>query len=234
MLLSTEWGQSKQASWTDWHGVTSRQTNIVGSTLRLLQISRVCVGIALYQKPLPVACFYHDTDALRLVSGDCVNGLCHGPKCFNNVASAEFNCLRFEFISERSQSDSSGFWQSRNVSQKFQLCPKCDGQELQCNLSQTRMTFRPSTEICKINYRRLADTSRNHSFAAVKPFRPCVAFHLRWPLSTSRQRYMELRMTFKPRHPDIYPTVSLLSYLLYLLSHKPQIQDGHGKKSDGL
>jgi len=51
--------------------------------------------------------------------------------------------------------------------------------EVQCNLSQTRVTFRPSTEICKINYRRLADTSRNHSFAAVKPVRLCAAFHLR-------------------------------------------------------
>ena len=30
------------------------------------------------------------------------------------------------------------------------------------------MTFRSSTEICKINYRRLADTSRNHSFVAVR------------------------------------------------------------------
>lgn len=106
--------------------------------------------------------------------------------------------------------------------------------EVQCNLSQTRVAFRPSTEICKINYRRLADTSTNHSFAAVKPFRLCAAFHLRWPLSTSRQRYMARRMTFKPRHPDIYPTVSLLSYLLYFLSDKPQIQHGHGKKSDGL
>ena len=55
-----------------------------------------------------------------------MNGLCHDPKCFNNVASAEFNCLRFELISERSQSDSSGFCQSRNISQKFQSCPKSD------------------------------------------------------------------------------------------------------------
>ena len=53
-----------------------------------------------------------------------MNGRCHDTKCFNNVASAEFNCPRFELISERSQSDSSAFCQSRNVSQKLLLWPK--------------------------------------------------------------------------------------------------------------
>ena len=165
------------------------------------------------------------------MSGVRVNGLCHDPKCFNNVASSEFNCLRFELNSERSQSDSSGFCQTSYVAWSSSGVRRLMCLELQWNLSQTRMTFRPSTEICKINYGRLADTSRNHSFAAVKPFRLCAAFHLRRPLSTSRHRYMASRMTFKPRHPDIYPTVSLLSYLLYRLSDKPH---GHGKKSDGL
>ena len=202
MLLSSEWRQFKQASWTDLHGVTCRQTNIVGSTAEsAADLTCLCVGIALYQKPLPVPCLYRDIEALLFVSGDCWNGLCHDPKCFNNVASAEFNCLRFELISERSQADSSGFCQSRNVPRSSSYARSLMCLELQCNLSQTRMTFRPSTEICKINYRRLADTSRNHSFAAVKPFRLCAAFHLRWSLSTSSQRYMARRMIFKPRHP---------------------------------
>ena len=72
-----------------------------------------------------------------------------------------------------------GFCQTRNVPRSSSYAPSLVCLELQCNLSQTRMTFRPSTEICKINYRRLADTSRNHSFAAVKPCCLCVTFHLR-------------------------------------------------------
>jgi hypothetical protein len=73
VVLSSEWSQSKQVSWKDWHGVTSWQINIVGSTAESPEnFTSLCFGIALYQKPLPVPCFCHDIESLPV----CVRWSC--------------------------------------------------------------------------------------------------------------------------------------------------------------